>query len=182
MLKNLRPFVSLGLAAIALTTACTSTSTQPALGPASHASAKPNCGDASTRLAISDVLTRAGLVEAVYEDHEAVPSGHSSAFHLRGAKIVLRPEPGMTRPLLGRAIECRIAMSSSQSPSNKDEDPLTTGHANFQLIETDTAFVLAIRSQNEEEAREILRRSNNLFAHSVARARANADTTTVTTR
>lgn len=128
------------------------------------------------------VLSRPGLVEAVYEDQEQEQWGHNTASHLKGAKIMLRPEPGISRPMLGRAIQCRVAERPPSTLANNDTDPLATGHVEVQVVETDTGYMVVVRSPNEGEAREIVRRANNLLARSVAQSQSNAETPKVSAR
>ncbi len=177
-----RTVLSFGILVATLATACSSTTQQTVPGPVNAAQAKLYCSGASDRSANADVLSRPGLVEAVYDYREKEQLGHNTVSHLKGATIMLRPEPGMSRPMLGRALQCRAAEQSSSAIASNDTDPLSTGHADVQVLETETGFAVVIRSQNEEAAREIVRRANNLLARSVAQARSEAETPKVSAR
>lgn len=178
----MRSVLSLGVFVATVSTACSSTTQQSAPVAVSPAQAKVYCsGGADQTASAADVLSRPGLVEAVYEDRENEQWGHNTVSLLKGAKIMLRPEPGISRPLLGRAMQCRI-MDSSSLLANNDTDPLSIGHADVRVMETDTGYMVVIRSQKEDDAREIVRRAKNLFARSVARAQSNADTSKVSVR
>ncbi len=158
----------------AMTTACSSTAQRTVAAPASPAEVGIYCRGVPEQSA-ADLLSQPGLVEAVYEDHVQEQWGHNTVSHLKGAKIMVRPEPGVSRPMLARALQCRVANSLPPSLAINDTDPLTTGHVDVRVSETDTGYMVTIRSQNENEAREIVRRANNLLAHSVARAPAMAE-------
>jgi hypothetical protein len=177
-----RTVVSLGMLVATLATACSSTTQQAVPGPVNATQSKLYCSVVSTQSANADVLSRPGLVEAVHEYREQEQWGHNTVSHLKGATLMLRPEPGMSRPMLGRALQCRVAEKSSSALSNNDVDPLSTGHVDVQVFETDTGFAVVIRSQNEDAAREIVRRSNNLLTRSIAQARINAETSKVSVR
>ena len=151
------------------------------MAPINPAQAKIYCNGVSEQSANADVLSRPGLIEAVYEDNEQEQWGHNTVSHLKGAKIMLRPEPGISRPMLGRALQCRVAERSPAIAAN-DTDPLAAGPTDVQVTETDTGYMVVVRSQSEEEAREIVRRANNLLARSIAQSKSNADTTKVSTR
>ena len=172
-----RNVLSLGVLLATWAVACSSSTKQTAMAPANPEQAKKFCSGVSAN---ADVLSRPGLIEAVYEDHEQEQWGHNTVEHLKGAKIMVRPEPGITRPMLGRALQCRLSeRSSAMAISDTDALP---GHAEVQVSETDTGYMVVIRSQNADEAREIVRQANNLLARSVARSQDNAETPKVTAR
>ena len=172
----------IGILVATMATACSSTTQQTAAVPANPAQARIYCNGASEQSANADVLSRPGFVEAVYEDRVQEQWGHNTVSHLKGAKIMLRPEPGISRPMLGRALQCRVANSLSSAIAMNDTDPVSTGHADVQVSETDTGYMVVVRGQNEDEAREIVRRANNLLARSVAQAKLDAESTKVSTR
>ena len=175
-----RNVLSVGMI-LATSLACSSTTQQTAMAPSNQGQTKVFCSGVSEQSANADVLSHPGLVEAVYEDHEQEQWGHNTVSHLKGAKIMLRPEPGISRPMLGRALQCRVAMRSA-TMANNDTDPVTTGHADVQVSETDTGYMVVVRSPDENEAREIVRRANNLLARSIAQAQTNAETPKVSAR
>jgi uncharacterized protein YdbL (DUF1318 family) len=172
-----RNVLSLGILVATWAVACSSSTQQIGTVPSNPAQAKKYCSGVSAN---ADVLSRPGLIEAVYEDHEQEQWGHNTVAHLKGAKVMVRPEPGVTRPMLGRALQCRIAERSS-ALAISDSDALP-GHAQVQVSETDTGYMIVISSQNEDEAREIVRQANNLLARSVARSHDNAETPQVSAR
>lgn len=173
--------LSVGIVLAASLAACSSTTRQTAMAPSTQGQTKVLCSGVSEQSANADVLSHPGLVEAVYEDNEQEQWGHNTVSHLKGAKIMLRPEPGISRPMLGRALQCRVAMRSA-TMANDDTDPVTTGHADVQVSETDTGYMVVIRSRDEHEAREIVRRANNLLARSIAQSQSNVETPMVSAR
>jgi hypothetical protein len=177
-----RNVLSFGIVLATLATACSSTTQQASSVPVNSPEAKLYCSGVSDQLANADVLSRPGLVEAVYEDREEQHWGHNTVSQLKGAKIMLRPEPGISRPMLGRALQCRIAKTFAAGVATNDTDPLSTGHPDVEVMETNTGYMVVVRSRNEEDAREIVRRANNLLARSVARAQSNAETPQVSAR
>jgi len=165
-----RNVVSVGIVVATLAAACYSTTEQVVRAPTIEAKAKLNCSSEFEQSAIADVLSRPGLIEAVYDYDQKEQLGHNAVSHLKGATIMLRPDPGLSRPLLSRALQCRAAQESSVAVAKNDTDPLSIGNPSVQVLETDTGYAVVIQSQNDEAAREIARRSHNLWAHSVARS------------
>jgi hypothetical protein len=51
-----------------------------------------------------------------------------------------------------------------------DADPLAVGHVQVEVTETDAGFMVLIQSPYAHEAREILRRANNLLAKETERS------------
>jgi hypothetical protein len=177
-----RNVLSFGIVLATLAVACSKTTEQSAISPVNPVQAKLYCNGVPNESANADVLSRPGLVEAVYEDHVQEQWGHNTVSHLKGAKIMLRPEPGISRPMLGRALQCRVAERSASAIAINDTDPLATGHADVQVTETDTGYMVVVRGENEQEAREIVRRANNLLVRSVAQAQSNAEAPKVSAR
>jgi len=92
--------------------------------------------------------------------------GEGRLYHLRGARIVVGPEPGVPRPAVDRTLQCRLIRREDSKYGN-DIDPLSVGHADVQVTETGSGYVVVIRSDDEGEAQEIVRRSDNLLARSL---------------
>jgi len=112
----------------------------------------------------SDLLGRPGVVSAVIADHERQLSSPDSTSHLRGAKVILTPEPGTSHRGLGHTLQCRIMRRMERATTPTDADPLAVGHVQVEISETDAGFMVLIQSPYAHEAREILRRANNLLA------------------
>jgi hypothetical protein len=61
-------------------------------------------------------------------------------------------------------------------------DPLSAGHPDVQVAETDTGYMVIVSSRKEDVAREIMRRANNLLARSIAQSKSTADAPKVSAR
>lgn len=138
----------------------------PATVAANSASAQSSvdCDALLAATSTSELLGRPGVVSAVIADHERQPSFSNSASQLRGAKVILTPEPGTSHRGLGHTLQCRIMKRIERATTPTDADPLAVGHVQVEVSETDAGFMVLIQSPYAHEAREILRRANNLLA------------------
>ena len=136
-------------------------STEPSIG----------CNALLAATSSSELLGRPGVVSAVIADHERPQSSPDSAAHLRGAKVILTPEPGTSHRGLGHTLQCRIMRRLQRATTPTDADPLAVGHVQVEVSETDVGFMVLIQSPYAHEAREILRRANNLLAKEAEQSR-----------
>ena len=158
-------FVSLFATLVA---ACSTSTPKPPLVPLGAAQPKISCRSVSAQTAYAaDILARPELVEAVYEYREHEQLGQDTLSHLRGARIMVGPEPGVPRPTVDRALQCRLVAPAASTKIRNDVDPLAVGHADVQVTETGSGYVVVIRSDDESEAQEIVRRSDNLLARAL---------------
>ena len=81
--------------------------------------------------------------------------------------------------MLGRTLQCRIAKGLMTGLANDNADPLTVGQVHVHVANTNTGFMVVVSSENEDEAREIVRRANNLIVTSIAQLEASAETPSV---
>jgi hypothetical protein len=99
-----------------------------------------------------DVIRSVRSVEPVY----VAQTGKSGVSHrLLGASLLLEPEPGMGAELLQRRIECSHPPASS---------PLAVSGARAIVTSASDGFRVAITSEDNDAAAEILRRAS-VLAH-----------------
>lgn len=120
------------------------------------------CDGVPSELRDRGLLAERAFVQDVVDLREHV--GKQALRVLRGAGVVVRPGPGMTRPWLGRICACHIAHVARAANLARTDDPLAVDGASFDVLETDTAYVVEIRSQRIDDAREIARRAHLLAA------------------
>jgi len=138
----------------------------PAPGAPNTAGTEPSidCNALPPATSSNELLGRPGVVSAVMADSERLPSAPDAVSHLRGAKVLLTPEPGTSHYGLGRTLQCRIMRRMQRATKPSDADPLAVGHVQVEVSETDAGFMVQIQSPYTHEAHEILRRANNLLA------------------
>lgn len=104
-------------------------------------------------------------IEGAFDLVEAVPIGKTSWNHVRGAEVVVRSEPGVTRSWLTRVARCHVAMhATAQGPAAATDDPFAVGLPAVSVDEREASFVIAIRGHDDDEGREIARRAHALVA------------------
>jgi len=126
-----------------------------------------DCNALSAATSSHELLGRPGVVSAVIADSERQQSSPDSVSHLRGAKVLLTPEPGTSHRGLGRTLQCRIMRRMERATTPTDADPLAVGHVQVEVTETDAGFMVLIQSPYAYEALEILRRANSLLAKEI---------------
>lgn len=159
---------------------CTASCSHAAEATAPNAASPPapiDCSHLQFASQSSDLLGRPGVIDAVVADPEQGRSGHDSITQLQGAKVLLSPEPGVTHVDLGQTLQCRMTRRSERATTPNDSDPVAVGHVQVEVSEAPSGFMILIRSPYEEEAREILRRANELMAKSSLRANGEIDPT-----
>jgi hypothetical protein len=86
-----------------------------------------------------------------------------SSDELRGAEIVLRPQPTVTKHWVTRVLRCHLADPVGLAMREEFEDPLVVGRpSRVSLEETGDRIVLRIAGRDGPEGEEILRRAEQL--------------------
>ena len=80
-----------------------------------------------------------------------------------GADVHVRATPGMTAQWLTRLIQCHLVREESGVSYAHSERPLGLARVKIDVSPTAAGFVIAIRSNDSDVAREIARRSKVLF-------------------
>jgi hypothetical protein len=87
-----------------------------------------------------------------------------SVTELRGAELLVRPSPGISRQWIARVIQCHVAyrdLPGARVPETLS-DPLLVDEATVSFGETDTSFVIRIQGETMAEGEEILARAQRL--------------------
>jgi hypothetical protein len=85
---------------------------------------------------------------------------------LRGAELLVRPSPGVSRQWIARVIRCHVAyrdLPGTRVPETA-ADPLLVDNAEVSFGETETSFVIRIQGSTMSEGEEILARAQRLVA------------------
>jgi hypothetical protein len=85
---------------------------------------------------------------------------------LRGAELVVRAAPGLTRQWMARVLRCHIAYEDVTGLSLPEAslDPFRVDTAEVSFDETETGFLIRIRATNKSDGEEILARAQRLLA------------------
>lgn len=76
---------------------------------------------------------------------------------IRGAELVVRAEPGMTRQWLARLVRCHMA--AEEPRLRADDSPLVVDEPTVSFGEEETGFVIRIVGRNRQEGEDIFRRA-----------------------
>lgn len=87
---------------------------------------------------------------------------------IRGAELVVRAEPGMTKQWVARLVRCHMA--SQGSHSRDDDSPFFIDEATVSFAEEETGFVIRIVGRNRQEGEDIFRRAQRFAANLPATA------------
>jgi hypothetical protein len=136
--------------------------------PADHAAAveTTKCDGAVDEEALAPVLT-GGAIERVDPLYTKLPMRDSDGYAtLNGARITVRPLPGMTAELLERALECHSARGTLGQVDTSTSDPfvLPSTTVDIQVASEGDAFRVGVEARRKEEAHEILDRATQLMA------------------
>lgn len=84
-----------------------------------------------------------------------------------GAVITFRAVPGMTAQWLQRVVDCHLARNAAVGHEAPEMPycPLVPKDASASVSATDSGFAVAVRSDDSNTAKEILRRARALTAH-----------------
>ena len=108
-------------------------------------------------------LSDRSRIEGASDLVESVPLGKTSWAHVRGAKVVVRSEPGLTGAWLTRLARCHVAMRAAGAPAaDAALDPLAVGSPEVTAFERDASLVVIIRGRTDDEGREIARRARHV--------------------
>jgi hypothetical protein len=105
------------------------------------------------------------LREAWIEDVRPVVAERSQIkfrSELRGAEIVLRPDPTVTRHWVTRVLRCHLADPIGLAMRASFDDPLVVGTPTVSLAQTSDRIVLRIAGRDGAQGEEILRRAERL--------------------
>jgi hypothetical protein len=81
---------------------------------------------------------------------------------LRGAEIVLRPDPSVTKHWISRVLRCHLADPIGLAIRASFDDPLVVGTPTISLAQTSDRIVLRIAGRDGAQGEEILRRAERL--------------------
>jgi hypothetical protein len=81
---------------------------------------------------------------------------------LRGAEIVLRPDPSLTKHWVTRVLRCHLADPVALAVRSRFDDPLVVGAPEVSLDQTSDRIVLRIAGRDTAQGEEILRRAELL--------------------
>lgn len=100
-------------------------------------------------------------VEPLYN---GVMSGKSQYARLQGATITFRAVPGMTAEWLQRIVDCHIARNAALGHDAPEMSfcPLQPNGVSAQVTPAGGGFAVAIKSDDSDAAREVLRRAEAL--------------------
>lgn len=81
---------------------------------------------------------------------------------LRGAEIVLRPHPTVTKHYVTRVLRCHLADPIGVAMNASFDDPLVVGTPEVSLAQASDRIVLRIAGRDDAQGEEILRRAERL--------------------
>jgi hypothetical protein len=107
---------------------------------------------------------QAAGIEAVRPFMGEQPYLKFSKPELRGAEIIVRTSPGVTKHRVARGIRCHVAWHDEVGPGFREgfEDPLFVGLPRLTFGETQAGFVIRVEGHDKTEGEEILRRAEEL--------------------
>jgi hypothetical protein len=157
--------VSLGALGCSVRTA--TTEPRASLSPAS-ASGSDRAADLCAGLSGTEqqrpYFLREDGIEAVRPVHEGSGFRFASS-ELRGAEIVLRPAPAVTKHWVARVLRCHLADVVALAMRDTLDDPFVVGAPQVSLDETSDRIVLRIVGRDAALGEEILRRAEQLRRH-----------------
>jgi hypothetical protein len=85
---------------------------------------------------------------------------------LRGAELLVRPSPGVSKQWIARVIRCHVAYHElpGTNASQALAEPLFVDDAQVTFDETETSFVIRIQGATTSQGEEILSRAQRLVA------------------
>lgn len=87
---------------------------------------------------------------------------------IRGAELVVRAEPGMTKQWVARLVRCHMASQTNRL--RDDESPFVVDEPMVSFAEEETGFVIRIVGRNRQEGEDILRRAQRFASNLPAAA------------
>ena len=121
---------------------------------------EPKCG-AFTESSVAALLSPTAIesVEPAYSYVYGGSNGREA--HLRGARIHVRPLPGLSRELVARSLECHEARATLGLATTRTDDPYVLADR-WLTIDVDSegdGFVILVRADDREDARRVLERA-----------------------
>ena len=98
-------------------------------------------------------------IERVEPLYSTVPSRSGHDTHFGGAKLRIRPQPGMTAELLERTLRCHAARLTLANQPSTSPYMLPDGAVKIRVTSEDGAFTAKLSSRNQREAETILARA-----------------------
>jgi hypothetical protein len=132
---------------------------------------EPKCRDLTQDPAIGTPYARdVDSVEAAYVHVQSGPSDREA--RLRGARIHVRPLPGLTRESLQRTLECHEARVTLRGADGEDTDPyvLPGRWLDIDVASEGDGFVVAVQVDGFDDARRVLDRARR-FSHESSKLR-----------
>lgn len=112
-------------------------------------------------------LLSAALIDTVQPAYATVPSGPAEReARLRGARIRLRPMPGMSTEGLTRTVECHQSRVALGEVAPVPDDPYVLPGSWLDLDATSArdSFVIVVSADDFEDARQVLERARRFVA------------------
>jgi hypothetical protein len=154
---------SFGALGCSARTATTQSQLPSASGSTSDRAADLCAGLSGTEQARPYFLREDGI-EAVRPVHEGSGFRFAST-ELRGAEIVLRPAPEVTKHWVARVLRCHLADPVALAIRDDLDDPFVVGAPEVSLGQTSDRIVLRIVGRDAALGEEILRRAEQLRRH-----------------
>ncbi|HZU83470.1 MAG TPA: hypothetical protein VE987_11160 [Polyangiaceae bacterium] len=113
-----------------------------------------------------DSVARRSLVETVEPAYSYVHAAMLREPRLRGARLRLRPAPGLSREALERGLQCHQARVLLGMAAARDEDPyfLPGVWLDIEADSEGAAFEVAVRATAYADAQEVLQRARRFVA------------------
>jgi hypothetical protein len=114
-------------------------------------------------------LLSPSAVDTVQAAYATVPSGPAEReARLRGARIQLRPAPGMSSEALTRSLECHQArVTLGEVVPNADDPYVLPGEwLDLDASSARDSFVIVVSANDFEDARQVLERARRFMARS----------------
>ncbi|MGD0674905.1 MAG: hypothetical protein ABSC94_05765 [Polyangiaceae bacterium] len=104
----------------------------------------------------------AGEIEAVRPAMGERRLIKTTVTELRGAELVVRAEPGMTKQWIARLVRCHMAWQ--EAVGAEGDDPFVTGRPSVSFDEEETNFIIRILGRDRHEGEDILARAQRFVA------------------
>jgi hypothetical protein len=113
-------------------------------------------------------------IDRVEPFYSSVPSRSGYDQHFLGAKLRIRPTPGMTSELLERMLRCHAARQTLAANAGVTNDPyvLPDGWVKIRVESEDASFIVKLTSHDHAAAKQILARARSFVAAPRPSARA----------
>ncbi len=111
-------------------------------------------------------LLSPSLVESVEPAYSVVASGNDRLVHLRGARLRLRPLPGVSVEAIQRALECHQVRVTMGTEGELPSDPYVLPGAwlDVTVESVGDGFLAAVRADGFDRAQSVLDRARGFVA------------------